>query len=80
MDSTLARLDLMIMLKTIKKNIPGMRCYKIAFRGLTASPSCLMVQGFIENNFLNQVRDTLRIDFKNTDIEQSMDKKYAIQT
>ena len=39
-----------------------------------------MVQGFLENDTLNQIRDNLRVDFKNTSLEQSMDKRYAIQT
>lgn len=58
----------------------GVSCFNIEFRGLTASPSCLMVQGFPENNSLTQIRDSLRVDFKETDLEQSMDKRYAIQT
>ena len=64
----------------IKKSIRGIGCFSIEFNGLTASPSCLMVQGFVKNDSLNQVRDNLRIDFKNTDLEQSMDKRYMIQT
>lgn len=66
--------------KIIKKSIKGIDCFKIEFMGLTASPSCLMVQGFLENNTLNQIRDNLRFDFKDTGLEQSMDKRYAIQT
>ncbi|HNX54390.1 MAG TPA: mutarotase [Prolixibacteraceae bacterium] len=65
---------------TIKKSIRRVSCFNIEFRGLTASPSCLMVQGFLENNTLNQIRDNLRVDFKDTGLEQSMDKRYAIQT
>lgn len=64
----------------IKKSISGINNFNIEFRGLTASPSCLMVQGFLENDTLNQIRDNLRTDFKNTELEQSMDKRYAIQT
>lgn len=66
--------------ETIKKSIRNISCFNIEFRGLTASPSCLMVQGFLENNTLNQIRDNLRVDFKDTGLEQSMDKRYAIQT
>jgi len=66
--------------ETIKKSIKGINCFKIEFIGLTGSPSCLMVQGFLENNTLNQIRDNLRVDFKDTGLEQSMDKRYAIQT
>ncbi len=65
---------------TIKKSISGLGRFNIEFKGLTASPSCLMVQGFLENNSLNLIRDNLRVNFKNTDIEQSIDKRYAIQT
>jgi len=65
---------------TIKKSISGLSRFNIEFRGLTASPSCLMVQGFLENDTLNQIRDNLRVDFKNTGLEQSMDKRYSIQT
>ncbi|MDA3816702.1 MAG: mutarotase [Prolixibacteraceae bacterium] len=66
--------------ETIKKSVMGISCFKIEFRGLTASPSCLMIQGFLENNTLNQIRDNLRVDFKDTGLEQTMDKRYAIQT
>lgn len=65
---------------TIKESLMSMNSFKINFRGLTASPSCLMVQGFLEDDTLNQIRDKLRISFKNSDLEQSMDKRYAIQT
>lgn len=67
-------------IETIKKSIMGIGSFKIEFRGLTASPSCLMIQGFLKNNTLNQIRDNLRVDFKNTDLEQSLDKRYTIQT
>ena len=65
---------------TIEKSISGLSRFNIEFRGLTASSSCLMVQGFLENDTLNQIRDNLRVDFKNTGLEQSMDKRYSIQT
>ena len=65
---------------TIKKSIRGINCFDIEFNGLTASQNCLMVQGFLTNDTLNQVRDNLRINFKNTILEQSIDKRYAIQT
>jgi len=67
-------------IETIKKSINEFNRFNIEFRGLTASPSCLMVQGFLENNTLNKIRDNLRLDFKDTDLEQSIDKRYAIQT
>jgi len=53
--------------------------FKIQFKGLTASPSCILIQGFLTDT-LNEIRDDLRAAFKNSDLQQSIDKRYAIQT
>lgn len=52
----------------------------ITFKGITASPSGVMVQGFMNNNELNDIRNRLRKEFKNSNLEQSLDKRYLIQT
>ena len=52
----------------------------ITFKGITASPSGVMAQGFMNNNELNDIRDRLRKEFKNSNLEQSLDKRYLIQT
>ena len=65
---------------TIKKSLNGLRRFKIEFKGITASPSCLMVQGFLKDNTLNLIRDNLRGNFKNTNLVQSLDKRYTIHT
>lgn len=52
----------------------------IRFNGITASPSCIMLQGFPEDDTLNAIRNNLRSNFKNSDLEQSIDKRYSIQT
>lgn len=52
----------------------------ITFKGITASPSGVMVQGFMNNNELNDIRNRLRKEFKNSNVEQSLDKRYLIQT
>lgn len=58
-------------------NSPGIN---IQLKGLTASPSCIMLQGFMNNEALNTIRDNLRHGFKNSNLEQSIDKRYTIQT
>ncbi|MBO9673786.1 MAG: mutarotase [Sphingobacteriaceae bacterium] len=55
------------------------KSFKIQFKGLTASPSCILIQGFLTDT-LNEIRDDLRKTFKNSDLQQSIDKRYAIQT
>lgn len=59
------------------KNLPPIH---ITFKGVTASPSCVMIQGFMAGNGLNMLRDRLRQAFKNSGLEESMDERYHIQT
>lgn len=63
--------------KTALKNIPP---FTIHFKGITASPSCLMVQGFMSDETLNELRQRLRHLFKNSVLQESIDKRYSIQT
>ncbi|MFT3740028.1 MAG: mutarotase [Breznakibacter sp.] len=62
--------------QTIKAASP----FKIRFNGVTASPSCIMVQGFPTGNTLNDVRDRLRDCFNQSGLQQSIDSRYSIQT
>lgn len=66
--------------KVIQKSLEGCAPFDVEFRGLTASPSCLMVQGFLYDDTLNHIRNNLRNNFHNSHLEQSIDKRYAIQT
>ncbi len=54
--------------------------FVINFEGITASPSCLMIQGFLNGNQLNHLRDDLRVCFKSSDLQHSIDKRYNLQT
>ncbi|HEX3007410.1 MAG TPA: hypothetical protein VHO90_07320 [Bacteroidales bacterium] len=63
----------------IRKSLEGIRSFDIEFRGLTASPSCVMVQGFPETASLNTLRDHLRSNFRESPLQQTIDKRYSIQ-
>ena len=65
--------------RVIEQSIAGNNI-AIRFTGVTASPSCIMLQGFPEDDTLNTIRNNLRINFKNSGLEQSIDKRYSIQT
>lgn len=67
-------------IKIIQKSIDGVGSFQIKFAGLTASPSCILVQGFPEDDTLRRIRDNLRANFKSSDLEQTIDKRYTIQT
>ncbi|MGN7986969.1 2'-5' RNA ligase family protein [Pedobacter sp. 22226] len=63
----------------IKKVLVRHKGFRIQFKGLTASPSCILIQGFLTDT-LNKIRNDLRKSFKSSDLQQSIDKRYTIQT
>lgn len=67
-------------IELIEKCLPSNQDFKIQFKGLTASNSCIMLQGFPFGTLLNDIREKLRAEFTNSKVEQSLDKRYAIQT
>ncbi len=54
--------------------------FSIKFQGVTASDSSIMIQGFPENATLTDLRNQLRSTFKSSTLEQSIDKRYILQT
>ena len=66
--------------KIIQKSVENIKDLEIHFEGITASNSAIMIQGFTSNDSLNQLRNNLRENFKNSRLQQSMDARYTIQT
>jgi 2'-5' RNA ligase len=67
-------------IKVFQKSIKKIKPIEIEFRGVTASPSCIMIQGFLRDEMLNEIRNALRINFNNSNLQQSIDERYSIQT
>jgi hypothetical protein len=65
------------LINAIVKKIP---CFGVEFNGITLAESGVLLRGFVNNQSLQQLRDTLRIDIKNADVPQSMDKRYTLMT
>lgn len=53
---------------------------KIRYLGVTASPSCILVQGFPDNEQLNILRGKLRSSFKKANLDTTIDLRYEIST
>ena len=64
----------------IRKCCSRYQPFKIEFRGLTASTSCIMVQGFPEDDQLNSMRELLRKRFGASSLRHSIDSRYPIKT
>jgi 2'-5' RNA ligase len=75
----LSLIDVNDYVNVIQKSLEGIRNFNIEFKGLTASPSCVMVQGFPETEALNTLRDHLRSNFTTSNLQQTIDKRYSIQ-
>ena len=79
-DFDMSKIDIQKYIELTKKCLLKGIDLNITFKGITASPSGVMIQGFMNNNELNDIRDRLRKEFKNSNLEQSLDKRYSIQT
>ncbi len=66
--------------EVIEKSIKDIESPIISFRGITASPSCLLLCGFPENNGLKELRDHLRRWFQTSDLPNSVDFRYPLKT
>jgi len=54
--------------------------FNIFFRGITASPSCILIQGFPEQEELEKIRYRLRSAFSQSKLELSIDRRYKLTT
>jgi len=64
----------------VEKSLMDIPDFEINFQGVTASPSAIMIQGFTDSNSLNDLRNNLRANFAGSGLEESIDKRYSIQT
>jgi len=62
------------------KALKGFNNFDIHFKGITATQSGIMIQGFFGDTILNDIRDNLRRIFSEAEVEQSIDKRYLLQT
>lgn len=79
-DFSLSLIDATQYVALVQEVINAQKPFKIQFRGITASPSCLLIQGFPLDNALKKIRNGLRQRFQNSGLQHSIDKRYAIQT
>jgi 2'-5' RNA ligase len=53
---------------------------RIQLNGVTSSPGAIMIQGFVENDALNEVRDALRGQLRVRGLVDGVDTRYRLQT
>jgi len=62
-------------LDKILRNRPA---FSVAFRGVTASPEAVMIQGFPAGNTLSQLRDDLRAALSHRGLGGNLDRRYKV--
>lgn len=76
----LSQISISDYVEVIKESLIKGKSVNIEFKGITASPSCIMVQGFMNNEILNDIRDQLRVNYKSSGLIQTIDQRYSIRT
>ncbi|WP_394775003.1 mutarotase [Flavobacterium sp.] len=77
---TVDKINIQEYIDIIQQSLVVLDKIKIEFKGITASPSAIMIQGFPTDESLNILRDKMRENFKNSTLEQSIDSRYSIAT
>lgn len=53
---------------------------EIEFAGVTISPGAVMIQGFCDDDALNEVRDALRLQLQANGLAEGVDARYRLET
>jgi 2'-5' RNA ligase len=59
--------------------LQGLAPFKVHFRGVTASPAAVVIQGFPLSNQLGELRDRLRKLYGASSLRTSMDRRYKLE-
>lgn len=76
----LSQIDTAAYVELVKEVIADTGPFRLHFQGITASASCVLVQGFFDDPQLNQLRAKLRSAFGLSTLQHSIDQRYTIQT
>lgn len=66
--------------KIIAKSLEFLDEFEIEFKGVTASESAIMIQGYPTTETLNKIRDNLRTNFGKSSLHKSIDQRYPLTT
>lgn len=77
---TLADIELPEHVAAFKAALKGMKSFKIHYKGITISPSCVVLQGFPDDDSLATLRNNLRECFTQANLATSIDARYKITT
>jgi len=65
--------------KLIFKALSTASTFSINFKGITLSPTGIVAKGYDDSGKLNQIRNSVRTVFKESNLENTIDKRYVLQ-
>lgn len=67
-------------LATLERSLAEVDSFEIEYKGITASKSSIMIQGFPKDDTLELLRERLRVNFLESGLHQTMDARYKLST
>ena len=66
--------------KIITESLAAINEFEIEFKGITASDSAVLIQGYPNAKTVDQIRENLRINFRKSSLQSSIDSRYTLTT
>ncbi|NLW11010.1 MAG: mutarotase [Clostridiaceae bacterium] len=79
-DFQLDEIDLAPYIHTIERAAQESSAFAIVYRGVTATPDSVMIQGFPLDEQLEQLRDNIRSSFRESGLFCTIDQRYRMRT
>ncbi len=76
----LSNIDIEAYSSIFQEAIKEIGAFNVKYKGITVSPSCILIQGFPDNKQLCHLRNSLRKNFKKAKLESTIDSRYEIST
>jgi len=71
--------DLAAFREILRENLRGQRSFKLEFRGVTAAPNAVLIQGFPLGDGLARIREAVRRGFAKRGFAGRLDRRYPKQ-
>ena len=79
-DFKLSEIDIAPYVEVLHQSIKSISSFNISYRGITASPDSIMIQGFPNDSTLEELRQNIRENFRKSGIKSTLDQRYKTHT
>jgi len=76
----LSNIDIKEYSSIFKEAIKEIGVFSVKYKGITVSPSCILIQGFPDTEQLSHLRNSLRVNFAKANILSTIDSRYVISS